>query len=194
MSTHTWPTGFHWLPAQFELTLRSNVLVSASPLTGAMDTLEIPGARWVARLALDPAPYDDQAAREAFFSQLAGQANRVQLWHFARPVPRGTMRGSPTLTSTAAKGATTIAITGTGTLKTGDMLGIGGQLVQVVADAPSLASVQIRPALRAAKPAATAIVWDKPLVKMMLTSPEVSVPYLSSRGAGMTIEAVEDFA
>jgi hypothetical protein len=194
MSTITWPVAI--CPAQLAFGLRTNVLVSTSPLNGTIDTLEIPGARWVGSMTLPPATYADQAVREALFSEIGGQANRVALWHFARPEPRGTMRGSPTLSATAAAGATSLSIaTTTGnTLLAGDMVKVGSQLVQVIADATAAASVltvSVRPALRAQVASGGAVSWDKPTTTFILGSPDVLVSYSPGIGDGLMIEFVE---
>lgn len=200
MATINWPTTIAFVPATFEIGLRSNVLLSTSPLNGAIQTLEIPGARWVVSMKLDAAYLDDQAAREALLTQIAGQANRVALWHFARPVPRGTMRGSPTLSATAAAGATSLAITTTAaaTALAGDMFSVGGQFVQCVtdtaADGAGAMSMSIRPALRAQVASATAVVWDKPTATFILTSPEVRVGYRPALGDEIALDFMEVFA
>jgi hypothetical protein len=45
--------------------------------------------------------------------QLRGKTNQLALWNIARPVPLGTMRGTMTLSSAAAQGATSLSITST---------------------------------------------------------------------------------
>lgn len=201
MTTITWPATRLFMPQHFEIALRSNVLISTSPLTGATQTVELPGARWMCSIVL-PGGYShaEQAAREALLSQVAGQANRVALWHFARPAPRGTMRGSPTLSATAAAGATTLAITTTAlaTLLIGDMVKVGSQLVQVVTDATAdgagAMSASIRPALRAQVASGSAVAWDRPTGLFLLTQQEVRVPYQPSWGGEISLEFVEVFA
>lgn len=199
MATITYPTsGDHWLPKRFAPELRTNVLVSPSPLSGSVDTLELPGARWVFGLDYDPAYFEEQAEREALWTEMGAQANRMALYHFARPVPRGTMRGSPTLSATAAAGATSLSISTTSgnTLLKGDMLGVGGQLVQVVADATAAAgvlTVSIRPALRAQVASGQPVTWDKP-TSLFIPSGPVAIPYNGSMGEGFSVEMVEAWA
>lgn len=200
MATITWPSTRLFIPQRFELALRSNVVISTSPLTGATQTVEIPGARWVGSMTLTPCTQADQAAREALLTQIAGQANRVALWHFARPVPRGTMRGNPTLSATAAAGATSMAVSTTAgaTALAGDMFSVGSQLVQCVTDAAAdgagAMTMSIRPALRAQVASATAVVWDKPTAAFILTSPEVRVGYRPAVGEEIALDFMEVFA
>lgn len=200
MSTIDWPTSDVFRPAHFEIALRSNVLISASQFTGSIQTVEVPGARWVIAMQLDPAEWSDQAVREGILSQIAGQANRVALWHMARPTPQGTMAGSPTLSATAAAGATSLSIATTAgaTLLAGDMGKVGSQLVQVVepatADGSGAMTANIRPALRAQVASGSAFVWNRPTGLFLLTQQEVRVPYQPSWGGEISLEFVEVFA
>lgn len=200
MSTISWPATRLFMPQHFEIALRSNVLISTSPLTGATGTVEIPGARWVMSMTLVQRKHERQAEREALLAMIAGQANRVALWHFAHPAPRGTMRGSPTLSATAAAGATTLSImtTALATLLAGDMVKVGSQLVQVVTDATAdgagAMSASIRPALRAQVASGSAVAWDMPTGLFLLTQQEVRVPYQPGMGGEIALEFVEVFA
>ena len=114
---------------------------------------------------------------QSLIMSLRGSTNQLALWHLGRPQPLGTMRGSMTLSSNAAAGATSLVITaGSGqaakTLKQGDILGVGSgittQCVMVVADAVAdgsgVITVTTEPALRNAFPAGAAVTWDKPVV------------------------------
>ena len=84
------------------------------------------------------------------------------------------------------------------TLKAGDMIGAGGQLVQVVADATAGAdaviTASIRPALRAQVAAGSAVLWDKPTATFILTSPEVRVGYRPALGEEIALDFMEVFA
>lgn len=200
MSTISWPATRLFMPQHFEIALRSNVLISTSPLTGATGTVEIPGARWVMSMTLVQRKHERQAEREALLAMIAGQANRVALWHMARPTPQGTMAGSPTLSATAAAGATSLSIATTAgaTLLAGDMGKVGSQLVQVVepatADGSGAMTANIRPALRAQVASGSAFVWNRPTGLFLLTQQEVRVPYQPSWGGEISLEFVEVFA
>lgn len=194
MATITYPDTPTFVPEQFSIELRANVLVSVSPLTGALTTLQIPGSRWLFALQMPTGSPEWQAQREALLSKLEGQANRLTMWHMGRPVPRGTMRGSPTLASTALAGATTLSISTTGTLKAGDMIGVGSQLHQVVDDATpagSVLTVNVRPARRIQANAGTAVAWDRPTALCVPTNPGVAVTYRSMKGGGYLLELME---
>lgn len=200
MSTITWPSTRLFVPRRFEFALRSNVLTSNSPLTGSTQTVEIPGARWVGSMVLARASRADQGTREAILSQISGRANRVALWHFDRPAPRGTMRGSPVLSATAAAGATSLAITTTAgaTALAGDMFSVGGQLVQCVANATAdgagAMTMSIRAELRAQVASGSAVTWDKPTATFLLVDTEVYASYDPGSGDEIALQFVEVFA
>lgn len=110
MTTYAAPAWFK--PSDFEATLVPEVRSFVSPYGGATQALDLLGERWRFMVGLPPCLRDDAGAREAFFHRLRGAANNVSLPHFARPVPRGTARGTLTLASSAAQGASSISIAG----------------------------------------------------------------------------------
>lgn len=197
MATITYPNTPAFAPERFSIELRANVLVSVSPLTGSLTTLQIPGSRWLFALQMPTGSPEWQAQREALLSKLEGQANRVTMWHIFRPVPRGTMRGAPVLASTALSGATTLSIqtTAGATLLAGDMLGVGAQLVQVVDDAQANGSgvlnANVRAALRNQANAGAAVTWDRPTALCVPAAPGVAVGYTSMKGGGYLLELME---
>lgn len=198
MATLTYPditlsANKHWAPDAFEAELRPNVLVSTSALTGAMQTVQVPGTRWLFRLTYGNANAAEQADREAFFAELEGQANRVALYHAARPKPRGTRQTNTTLSAAAAVGAKTLSMVATTgeTLLKGDMIGVGGQLLQVIADATAASSVltvSVRPAVRTALSNGAAVTVVRPTADFILSSAGISVPYAGPMGSGFLVE------
>jgi hypothetical protein len=185
--------------ARFEWGLRQSVLVNTSKFSGSVERLELPGSRWVATLGHDnELAYEDIAAeREAFWMKVGGPANLVRLWHRIRPIPRGSMRGSPTLASALAQGATSMSIQTTpgATLKHADMLKVGSMLFMchspATADGSGVMSVSVTPPARVSAPSGATVEWDKPTGTFMPTG-EIRVPY-GDGGAQMpfTIELVE---
>lgn len=129
---------------------------------------------WVVSLAFPVKSAADSGALLALLMQLRGKTNQLAVHNYGRPAPLGTMRGTMTLNSSAAQGATTLSIIAAGetskTLLQGDLLGLGTgttkQVVMVVADATSdgtgLISVTIEPALRNTHNSGAAVTWDKP--------------------------------
>lgn len=136
MSTITLPSQF--LPKSFTLKQQTSQRVSASPFGGSEQAIDLLNDRWVASAELVQNNYENSAYIESFIASMRGQVNNVALYHFARPQPRGTLRGTLTLDASAAQGARSIVVTGCtpaySTLKAGDMLGVGGLLAMVQSD------------------------------------------------------------
>lgn len=172
MTTYTWPTTRHFRPSETVLRIYDNAQrVAESPLSGDVQTLSMPGARWGWDITLSGASGDELASIEAFLVRLSGREHRVSLWDFKRPRPRGTCNTSGvTLNSTAAQFATTLSLAGCGASKTllaGDWLGLSsGQVVMVVADATAngsgVMSVEVRQMLRAQVSSGASVTLEKP--------------------------------
>ena len=171
MATIQIPNSRVWWPASGELALEGAVFESTSQYDLTPQTVDLLAARWIGTITLTPHRNDVRAGVEALFARLRGRANRLSMGHPLRRVPRGTMRGSPTLSGAHSALASTLSISGTGTLKAGDLLGVDGELVMVAEDPASLASVAITPPLRKAKTAGTVVVWDWPRATFLLTGP-----------------------
>jgi hypothetical protein len=173
-SLGTWPTSIE--PISARLMLKTNQRANASPDGGSEQVLDMLNDRWMMYLTLPVASYDDAAAVEAFLASFRGMVNTVDLWHFARPTPRGTLDGAPTLNAAAAQGAASIPITTTAgkTVKAGDMLGVGGLLLQAAADATANGSgvltVTLVNRLRTALASGAAVTWNKPTAPFRLLS------------------------
>lgn len=185
-----------FLPESARIWIDENAFVVESTLTGDGAVRWLPGAKW--RMTIEyPNETDESAAaaREAFWNRI-GRTNTVRVWHPRWPVPRGTMRGSPNLNATGAKGATSLTIlTDPGaTLFAADCLGLGDQLVQVdvggTADGSGVLVVSIVPKLITTYPANTPVVWNRPRVEMRVLSP-IEHPYVHSHAPGITVDLRE---
>lgn len=126
----------------FDLRQAANQRGFASPFGGSEQYADLMNDRWEASLTLPPSTGADSAVFEAYVAQMVRRVNTTNLYHFGRPTPRGTLAGSPALVAPAAQGAASITVGAVAgqTLRTGDMLGIGGLLVQVAADCVADAS------------------------------------------------------
>jgi hypothetical protein len=176
MPTLTWPTLTRSLPSQFEWALASNTQTFTSPLSGAIQTLEMPGARWTVSFSLTAMDAADAAQWRAFTAQLRGQAGRFYLWNMARPTPRGIATGTPVVSGAGQTGNTLVTSgwtpSTTGILKTGDFFGVNGELKLLVADAASngsgVATLTFEPPLRSSPPNASALTTNKPTATFKL--------------------------
>jgi hypothetical protein len=151
------------------LKLAVNQRVSAAPFGGSEQAVDLLNDRWLMTCEITPRLKANGAAIEAFIGAMRGQTNTTSVYHFARPAPLGTVRGTLTLNASAAQGASSIVVTGcspsTGTLLAGDMLGVSGLLLMVASDCTAVAgviTVPITNALRKALTIGASVTWDKP--------------------------------
>lgn len=165
------------LVSGFNLRLRTKQLVSSAPFGGSEEVVDLLNDRWVASLASPKREYFHGADIEAFINSMRGQINTVMLYHRVRPQPVGTIRGTLTLSAAAAQGANSVVVTGcvpsNGTFRSGDMLGVGGLLVEVASLCTAVAGVVTVPItnrMRSAKASGTSVVWDKPTAEFRLLS------------------------
>ena len=171
------------VPASTEFGLKSNVQVSASDLSGYVQTSELPGARWTTSLRMPTLARDpDGAVFEAWIASLRGGAVRARIPVFQRGTPLGSWAGSPAVNNevgspTLSQTGNTLyvrAFTAAATVKKGDFfnLGSGGQLLMVTADATAdgsgLAQLSVEPAIRTAPAHNTALVFTDPVVPYMI--------------------------
>lgn len=187
----SWPD---WLdPGTAEIGLKRQVVQHRSGLTGVFQAVETGAEYWVMNLSI-PARLRRVSGRdEAFFNRLVGGAQPVALWHFGRPEPLGTMRGSPILNATMAQFSRTMLITATGTLVAGDMIGVGGQLFQV-ADASQgggLLTVTTVNRSRAQLAAGAAVTWYRPTASFVMVEDSSAFVHAGYGMAGSSFSFVE---
>lgn len=177
MAILNWPTLSNMARVQqLEFGLRSNTQTHTSPLSNALQTLEIPAPRWVVSFNLENVLEDDAAIMQAWFAQLRGKSGRFYLYNMARQRPRGVATGTP-LVNGASQSGVTLATDGwtpsqTGILKAGDFFGVNGELKMCVTDCNSNASGQatitFEPPLRSSPADNAAITTTRPTTLFML--------------------------
>ena len=175
MSTVTVPSTFK--PRACTFTQSTNQRVNAAPFGGSEQAVDFLNDRWLCSVELPARRAGPAAALEAFIGALRGQTNTCALWHFMRPAPRGTMRGTLTMSATAAQGASSIVVTGGAgqaatTLLAGDLLGVGGLLLMVASDCTANGSgvitVPITNRLRVSQSSGAAVTWSAPTATFRL--------------------------
>ena len=114
MTIYTWPDTRTFVPQVADLQVIDNTQRSLeSPLSGYVQTVSMPGARW--GWAMDFAPQDgaSRAALEAQLLKLSGREHRVRLWDIKHPRPRGNIGLTGVrLGAAAAQFATTLQLAG----------------------------------------------------------------------------------
>ena len=137
--------------------------------------------------------------------KLAGKTNQLAVWDIARPVPLGTMRGTMTLNSSAAQGATTLSIVATGqnakTLLKADYLGIGANLTQQVvmvmdratSNGSGIIEVTVQPPLRNAFAAGESITWNQPKALFRRVDSKYGWKNFAAQASGFVLDLQEDW-
>lgn len=198
MTVYAWPAA--WKPAGFELRVLPNLRSFVGPYTPTVQVIDLLGERWQGRIDLSPTESQiEGGAREAFFDRLKGMAHQMQLYNFRRPVPLGTARGTITLGASAAQLANSVSLAGAtanGTLLAGDMLGISGQLVRVMADVvlsgAGAGTVEFQPRLRFAQTSGVTVVWNQPTLNAMLKAGDgVATSWRPGYADGCSFEFIE---
>lgn len=161
--------------------------------------------RWTMMLTSPPNTFGAGAEQWASLrTRLLGSINVLAAPPVPRVEPRGTMRGTMTLQSAAAAGASSMTIMSVGqgaaTLLDGDWLQVGtglgtSQLVRVNADAVAttgVITVTFDHVLRTAYPAGTAVTWSRPVGYWRRADTETRWSYTNRRiGGGQTMDLVE---
>ena len=106
--------------------------------------------------------------------------------------------GAPALRAAVVQGANTATVTTLAgkTVRAGDMLGLGSQLVRVMADATADVNgalpIEFQPRVRSASlPVGTAINWNAPTLTAMLKSDGVPTPWLPGFAEGASFDFIE---
>jgi hypothetical protein len=190
------------VPDSADFGITYNTLIHTSPLSGATQTLELPGARWKMRLSFRNLEPSEGRKLASFLTRLRGSAGRFYCHDFGRPSPQNTATPttSTTLINTVSTGADNVYLTGytTGSLTVGDMISIGNnglrELKMIVSDTGG-GSYAIEPKMRATKSAGTPVIVNKASTVFMLSSDEQA--YWSTRSkaflSDIDIDAVEIF-
>lgn len=196
MSVISWPPALH--ASAFTLSLSTVQRVHSSPYAGSEQVIDLLNDRWMAALELPPNVQAGGGAVEGFIHSLRNMTNTVNLWHMARPVPTGTMRGTPITIGTHSAGAATLNIstsTAGETLKAGDMIGVGGLLLMCAADCVSDGSgVMACPLvnrLRTDLALGLSITWNKPTAPFRCATAKAGVAYVPGVANAVSLDFVE---
>lgn len=165
-----------------------------SPFNGAVESIGFPGARWGISMTLPQSTAADGGLAESFFGRLAGGVERVRMGHLRRPIPAGTMRGTPTLNAAVSRGALSLTIATTGTLLAGDLFKAGGQLFMAAQDCVPAAGVLTVPlvqSVRTALASGTSVLWDRPTVEFIMPAMSNAASYRPGAMDGMAVELEE---
>lgn len=113
MATYDLPTAL--IPQVSSFGLQKAGVQFRSPFNGTLQSLDLAAERWACSLTSPAKSHANAGAAEAFLNVIAGGVNKVRIYHPARPVPYGTLRGSPTIGTAAAIGDSTLSLVGCAT-------------------------------------------------------------------------------
>jgi len=165
-----------------------------SPFDGSIEAVGFPGDFWTLSIGYPPQFDRDSGALSAFWEHMAGGINKVRVPHFLRPVPQGSMRGTPTLAAAASRGDSTLQITTTGGLKAGDFIGVGNQLCRALFDCDPVGgtlTVTLVNRIRAAVSSGSPVTWDHPTATFIYPSKTCSTSFSEGVSGRSMIDLVE---
>ena len=202
MTTYTFPS---LVPSGSKVQLLSNTDRFISPISGAIQTLDRGGERWLIDLSFRNMSDANLAVMSAFLTKLNGQQHRFKLYNHAEN-QRGAFGGTP-LVAGASQTGLSLNIDGcsdgiTNWIREGDWFSVNDELKMATADANSSSAspgggtitVAFAPRLRTAPADNAAITTSSATGVFMLADNGVS---WSNRLGGfhdLTIQAVEDIA
>jgi hypothetical protein len=120
MAVFDWPESL--IPQRCAIGSQSAGEDFKSPYNGTVQQVDYVAERFTLNATLAQRRRANAGEVEAFLFRLRGGGNRVRAWHFSRPVPAGTLRGTPTLKTTVNRGAASVVLencTGTNLIRYG---------------------------------------------------------------------------
>lgn len=202
MSTQSFPTLTRTAPTVVNFALIPNTQIFTSPINRSTQTLELPGARWRAKMEYRNVLESDARILKAFFAKLRGASGRFYLADMSHKTPAGTALGSG-IVKGAAESGSSISTDGwtanqTSLLLPGDYVGIGGELkiitTAISSDGTGNATITFEPPLRSTPADNSAIVVTMPTCIMRLENDEQDqVDIDPERCPSITINCVETF-
>lgn len=198
---YAWPSTTAFIPETMDWGPLDNDRAFESPFNGAVQTASLPGTRWTVALNFPWHKPAERPALEAFLAKCRRE-HRIAMWHLKRPLPRGTCNlTGVTLGAALAQFATQATLAGCGagkTLLAGDMLGLPGNVLLMVAeDATANGSgvmvVKFTHMVRTAQALGAAVTLNKPTAVFMIKGPLAAFPAAGVNYSPLTVELMEVF-
>jgi len=175
--TINFPSGIQIRAGRFGL--KTNTQSFISPLSGDMQTAELPGARWTATYTLTPGKREEMAAINAFLVSLGGPAGTFYGYDPSAKTPRGAGGGTPLVNGANQVGSSLITNgwpNSTLVLKTGDYFTVNSEYKMITADVSSngsgAATLSFKPNLRTSPADDAPITINNPTCIMRLQDDE----------------------
>jgi len=207
MAVYNFPTysGSPIIPDSLSFGINYNTQISTSPLNGSIKTLELPGARWAARLSYSNLSNTETDIMLAWLARLRGMANRFLMYDFSQPATSTgqNSNNTATISSVSAAGENVqVTFTGTptgGAFAVGDKFSVNStrEIKVVVATTGNPAVYYVEPAFRGSGNYSTEQVGTGTfaLGKFMLTTDEQATKLSSTKIflGELSIDCVEQF-
>mgnify|MGYP000849790253 CR=1 FL=1 len=201
MATYAMPTTIYPSRARFGLVTNTRSFVS--PLSGAIQTTAMSGARWTATYHYPPMTHAQSGEFLAFLISLQGSENRFYAWDPLHKIKgnRGALGGTPLVDGASASGST-IATDGwpnnTLVLKKGDYFTVNNELKMVTADETSDGSgdltINFEPPLRSSPSNNAGLTVSGATCIMMLVDDNQTIWDQSNiENYGLTFTGIEAF-
>ena len=158
--------------AAIDWIFRRPAQINTSAWTGRRTVVAEPWhGKWLARVQLAPLSAEHMRYMRSFFAKAKGSINTFRL--YASEAPQND-NGAVTVSSTAAAGALTMAITGAATvMKEGQYVTVNGQLLILTADQAG-SNITFEPPLRAQATAGTTVVTRRPYALVYLANADAA--------------------
>jgi len=192
------PLGFPSItPSASSWEIISNARQFVSPLTGAIQTAQRGGTRWLASLTFNNLTGADRAVMQAFLAQLQGTANNFYLTDHSY-TRRADGSGTPRVNGASQTGNQLVTdgwTSGTYAFLRGDLFTVNGELKMAVADSTisaGAATVDFVPELREAPADNATLTISAPTGIFRLVSPSSGWTNQPGVFSTFTVEAIED--
>ncbi len=196
MTTYAFPSV---TPNVSSIELVSNTKIFMSPISGAIQTIDRGGERWVWRLNFVSLAGTNRAVMQAFLVKLNGQQHRFTLHNHAEN-QRGNFGGTP-LVFGAGQTGISLDADGVGSVSdwimAGDWFAVNGELKQCIADANSSAgsvTITFRPRLRTAPGNNDPITTSSAVGTFLLGANSVKWSNRPGGFSDLSFTAIEDIA
>lgn len=200
MSLITLPT-FLARPTAVEWILKSNTQSFVSPLTGATQTLSLPGDKWAFTFIYDYVSREDADTLSVFVAQLRGMGNRFKTGNPARSIILGAGGGTPLVKGASQTGASLLTDgwpNSTTVLKAGDYFEVNSEYKIVAADVTSdgsgNATITFEPPLRSSPADNAPITVTGAGATFMLANKDQSLKFNNYYSRSFTLEGIETFS
>jgi hypothetical protein len=190
------PSSVLWAFGESSLTLNDIRWRAESVWTRSAQEYSVVGSwHWRGWVKIVARTHDAAADLEGWLDQACEAGNLIRMPHPRWRQPRGTLRGSPTVSGGHAAGASQLAIAGLNgqTIKRGDILGVPGHLLRAQEDGTvsgGIVTIGIRGKLRTPLLHGDTVTWNAPTTTFQAQGrPEIL--YLAGYSPEFTLELVE---